>query len=151
MVINKLINKQATKLIKYVSNLTYNCNDLCLFKSNKFQKMEYFDFINLINSVNKNLVNPIDILILATYYIEKLSNIIGNSHNKISLMWIFTLISIKYLIEFEDPDVPFLYLLDSSGLSVEDYEIIELNILKGLNWKLEIPRNRYNELTVLCG
>lgn len=90
---------------------------------------------------------PVDILIIAVHYIEKLikKNQFLNVNNKLSVLWIVCLLTSKYMLSF-DHEIDITLFANLGGYSISEYIEFESILLKNLSWRLEIPNCEYNRL-----
>jgi hypothetical protein len=93
-------------------------------------------------------VNPVDLLIMSINSIEKIKNF-GNC-NKFTVLWIMCVLSAKYLSSHDHQDkLSIEYLSNLAGFRLRDYIYFEENILKILDWKLEMADSDYQRLITI--
>jgi hypothetical protein len=92
--------------------------------------------------------DPINILISSIAYLEVILKDYKLICNKISILWIFNLISIKYIFA-HDNEQNMRYLSNMGGFMINDFIKLEKIILKKLDCKLEIPEKEFKRLISL--
>ena len=92
-------------------------------------------------------INPVDLLILSIYYIEKIVKYGSflNEQNKLSVLWISCLLSCKYLLSYET-SISYEHFANLGGYSLAEYVKHELFFLKTLEWKVGISMDNYERL-----
>lgn len=135
-----IIQKSDLKKIKL-----NNKNRRVLFIKNTL--IEENDFKILLNQIDPDDVDPLYILILSIYYLEKIieKGFVINEQNKYNMLWVSFLLSIKYVL-CTDTYVSVEHLSNLGGYSLDEYIKIEKQLLENLEWKLEIPKSDLQRL-----
>lgn len=101
--------------------------------------------------IRSEWVSPVDILIMSISFFEKIKKETNLKNcNKFGILWIMCILSMKYVFSFDNEhDISMEFLSNLGGFQLEDYVYFERNLLKKLDWKLEISDSDYKRLSVI--
>jgi len=110
-----------------------------LFKCTKLDSQEYW-------------MDPVDLLILSINTIEKIKDKINLKNcNKFSLLWIVCILNTKFMSSHDyQHDISLLYWSNFVGLEVKEYDNLEKEILRIIDWKLDITKPDYDRLFIIA-
>lgn len=144
--INNLLNYFINKNIKSIKSIKSIISKKIIEKTIEITEDDFKQKIS--DFEEYKWINHIDILIMSIDKVEKLQNQLDLSNcNKLSILWIMCIISIKYLSGHDHQNrVSLEHLANLGGFQIKDYIYFERVFLKQLDWRLEMSNEDYNKL-----
>jgi len=146
------IVRRFENILRYLKNLTPSTNFSC-GGQNLVNIIERSRDTNsqikiLLNSFNDHYKMDImlQIFIIATWYIERLVDILGVCLDYQSLTWFCCIIAQKV---YCDKPISTKYLVKLGGFEIKDYLEAEVLILKYLNWVTMIQEYKYEKYIII--